>query len=40
MKRSITTKKKKKILITSFTGWNGKRNRLALSPHKMVGGGV
>ncbi len=28
------------LLITSFTSWNGRRNRPALSPHKTAGGGV
>jgi hypothetical protein len=33
-------KKEKIFIITSFTGWNGRGDRPALSPHKTAGGGV
>jgi hypothetical protein len=36
----IRPKKEKILLITSFTGWNGRRERPALCPDKMAGGGV
>jgi hypothetical protein len=31
-------KNEKILLITSFTSWNGRRDRPAISPHKTAGG--